>query len=255
MAFQSTPPSSKRFVYVENNGRWERGKTYTVRAGYFEWSDNDGNPIYNDYYAQAKLATELDFCPNTWEHFIFDKDKAADWGIKDAPFDVNYYTTIVFRDPNLYAVDFDNGLWGSGDSENISGDYPAWDRAYIEEYQITIPADAPLGRYKLIWGHWEYTIDYTTLMTVGGTTATVTSAQERHREYYTISICSIPVSPLIGDRPATYDEDKVWGEDNTGEFDWLDGTTAEGAEIMAIGGGRYENRFVTVTDKGEIFFK
>ena len=54
------------------------------------------------------------------------------------------------------------------------------------------------------------------------------------------------------DRPAGYDANKVFDEDNDA---WYTPTTAIGSERMAYAGGKYKEQLVVVSNQGDIYFK
>ena len=56
-------------------------------------------------------------------------------------------------------------------------------------------------------------------------------------------------------RAEDYEPEQVWSRDpDTGIYYWAEPDSAKGTPVMAVGGGRYGQKTIAITDKGEIYF-
>ncbi len=58
-------------------------------------------------------------------------------------------------------------------------------------------------------------------------------------------------SPFPVDRPSIYDPDDYWDPDSDGGGDW----TSDPADLLTLGGGRYNQQLVVLSNQGKIYFR
>lgn len=228
------------FRNVQNDGVWQRGGTFT-----FE---------YRLYY---------DIPPTYPWGTATSKGILTNENLDSCIFQSNIGSYLLFN--SVYSIPSPDDLWDDdlavwswvGDTVTsviITNEEVAEiveeDKDFWIKVTVSIPGDTPVGEYVLIHASIRDEQYPTMAWTLTNT------------EKYSIAIAvpsGAPVWPIA--RPVTYEPHLVWGWNPiTLIYEWMDiwdieqGGELPGAALYAVGGGRYNEKMVTITNKGEIYY-
>lgn len=249
------PDDTERIISIENNGVWVRGGTYTVTWYEYRWFLSVPNPpdpadLYYKYglvpfypSGASSGAAYAGYTKLTFSTYSLadDFDSISDNGITKG----SYYTS--WDSPDLMNNDITFTVSQGSDEGGIGPRDGGATTEFLNKYlwtgTFTVAADAVSGEYVLAYLGFEWELLFDNSKTV----------TEFQRVYYPITILesagsSVPAT-FPKERRDNYGPDDIWDEDS--------GTWKNPNEVnpSALGGGRYNQQLVVVSDQGKIYFR
>jgi len=239
------PGASQRIVSIEADGYWERGGNYTITWYYYLWSTTIDSVIFTYVYGLFPIWPSGESVATSnytsFTKLVYSSYTNADSFVKvgnSRLFRGIFYTTWDFPDLMNNDITF-TATAGTIEGGVLTNPTRIFNKILYTGI-FTIAADATLGEYPLAY------LGFKDIEELGP----INNSSETQRVYYPITI-----TESGGDAPATYPPDRPDNYDEEDEFDEGENNwTSTRSDLTTLGGGRYGQQIVVVSEQNKIYF-